>query len=111
MLFMENGPDSKWIAYTKRLTNEYSSIFIYSLDQKKSFQITDAMANCKIPAWDKSGKYIYFTASTDYGMNVGWLDMSSYDHPVTSSIYMAVLSKETKSPLAPQSDDEVAKRI
>jgi tricorn protease len=37
------------------------------------------MANCKIPAWDKSGKYIYF--STDYGMNVGWLDMSSYDHP------------------------------
>jgi hypothetical protein len=67
------------------------------------------MANCKIPAWDKSGKYIYFTASTDYGMNVGWLDMSSYDHPVTSSIYMAVLSK-TKSPLAPQSDDEVAKK-
>jgi tricorn protease len=78
----------------QRLTNEYSSIFIYSLDQKKSFQITDAMANCKIPAWDKSGKYIYFTASTDYGMNVGWLDMSSYDHPVTSSIYMAVLSKK-----------------
>jgi Tol biopolymer transport system component len=36
------APDSKWIAYTKRLTNEYSSIFIYSLDQKKSFQITDA---------------------------------------------------------------------
>jgi tricorn protease len=37
------------------------------------------MANCKIPGM--SGKYIYFTASTDYGMNVGWLDMSSYDHP------------------------------
>jgi tricorn protease len=39
------------------------------------------MANCKIPAWDKSGKYIYFTASTDYGMNVGWLDMSSMTIP------------------------------
>jgi tricorn protease len=110
VIYGEWAPDSKWIAYTKRLTNEYSSIFIYSLDQKKSFQITDSMANCKIPAWDKSGKYIYFTASTDYGMNVGWLDMSSYDHPVTSSIYMAVLSKDTKSPLAPQSDDEVVKK-
>jgi tricorn protease len=110
VIYGEWAPDSKWIAYTKRLSNEYSSIFIYSLDQKKSFQITDAMANCKAPAWDKSGKYIYFTASTDYGMNVGWLDMSSYDHPVTSSIYMAVLSKETKSPLAPESDDEVAKK-
>jgi tricorn protease len=79
MLFMENGHQTP-SGLHQRLTNEYSSIFIYSLDQKKSFQITDAMANCKIPAWDKSGKYIYFTASTD-GMNVGWLDMSSYDHP------------------------------
>ncbi len=108
VIYGEWSPDSKWLAYTKRLSNEYSSIFIYSLDQKKSFQVTDEMANCKLPAWDKSGKYIYFTASIDYGMNVGWLDMSSYGHPVTSSIYMAVLSKETVSPLAPESDDEVS---
>ncbi len=107
VIFGEWSPDSKWLAYTKRLTNEYSSIFVYSLDQKKSFQLTDGMANCKMPAWDKSGKYLYFMASIDYGMNVGWLDMSSFDHPVTSSIYMAVLSKETVSPLAPESDDEV----
>ncbi|WP_338410401.1 PDZ domain-containing protein [uncultured Flavobacterium sp.] len=110
VIYGEWAPDSKWIAYTKRLSNEYSSIFIYSLDQKKSFQITDGMANCKMPAWDKSGKYIYFMASIDYGMNVGWLDMSSFDHPVTSSIYMAVLSKETLSPLAPESDDEVPEK-
>lgn len=106
VIYGEWAPDSKWLAYTKRLTNEYSAIFIYSIDQKKSFQLTDGMANCKTPAWDKSGKYIYFTASTDYGMNVGWLDMSSFDHPVNSSVYLAVLSKETLSPLAPESDDE-----
>jgi tricorn protease len=110
VIYGEWAPDSKWLAYTKRLSNEYSSIFIYSLDQKKSFQITDEMANCKMPAWDKSGKYIYFMASIDYGINVGWLDMSSFDHPVTSSIYMAVLSKETLSPLAPESDDEVVEK-
>lgn len=110
VIYGEWAPDSKWLAYTKRLSNEYSSIFIYSLDQKKSFQITNGMANCKMPAWDKSGKYIYFLASIDYGMNVGWLDMSSYDHPITSSIYMAVLSNETLSPFAPQSDDEVTEK-
>ncbi|MFZ4545121.1 MAG: S41 family peptidase [Saprospiraceae bacterium] len=106
VIFGEWAPDSKWLAYTKRLTNEYSAIFIYSLEQKKSFQITDGMANCQMPAWDKSGKYIYFLASVDYGMNVGWLDMSSYDHPIHSSIYMAVLSKDTATPLSPESDDE-----
>ena len=104
------APDSKWLAYTKRLSNEYSAIFIYSLDQKKSFQVTDGMSNCKMPAWDKSGKYLYFMGSIDYGMNVGWLDMSSFDHPVTSSIYVAVLSKGEASPLAPESDDEVIKK-
>ena len=109
VIYGEWAPDSKWLAYTKRLTNEYSAIFIYSLDQKKSFQITDGMSYCKLPAWDKSGKYLYFTASTDYGMNVGWLDMSSYDHPVKSSIYLAVLSKDEASPLAPESDDEEIK--
>jgi len=106
VMFGEWAPDSKWLAYTKRLTNEYAAIFVYSLEQKKSFQITDGMSDCRMPAWDKSGKYIYFKASTDYGMNVGWLDMSSLDHPINSSIYMAVLSKEEASPLAPESDDE-----
>jgi len=110
VIYGEWAPDSKWLAYTKRLTNEYSAIFIYSLEQKKSFQITDGMSNCKMPAWDKSGKYLYFLASVDYGMNVGWLDMSSYDHPITSSVYVAVLSKDDPSPLAPESDDEVVKK-
>jgi tricorn protease len=109
VIYPEWASDSKWIAYTKRLTNEYSAIFVYSLDQAKTFQITDGMADCNNPVWDASGKYIYFTASTNYGMNVGWLDMSSYNHPVKKAIYMAVLSKETKSPLDPESDEEVIK--
>jgi len=49
-------------------------------------------------------------ASVDYGMNVGWLDMSSFDHPIYSSIYAAVLSKDEASPLSPESDDEEIKK-
>lgn len=109
VIYGEWSPDSKWLAYTKRLSNEYSAIFVYSLDQKKSFQLTDGMADCQMPAWDASGKYIYFTASTDYGLNVGWLDMSSYEHPINRAIYLAVLSKDEPSPLAPESDDEAVK--
>jgi tricorn protease len=65
--------------HTPKVNNRIFLYFIYSLDQKKSFQITDAMANCKIPAWDKSVNI--FILQLNYGMNVGWLDMSSYDHP------------------------------
>jgi tricorn protease len=109
VIYPEWAPDSKWITYTKRLTNEYAAIFVYSMEQAKTFQITDGMSDCNNPAWDVSGKYIYFMASTNYGMNVGWLDMSSYEHPINRAIYVAVLSKESPSPLAPESDEEVMK--
>ena len=100
------SPDSKWIAYGKRLPNEFSAIFIYSLDQKQSFQITDGMSECRQPTWDKNGKYLYFMASTNYGLNTGWLDMSSLERPVDYSLYVTVLDKDEKSPLLPKSDEE-----
>lgn len=105
----EWSPDSKWIAYTKRLKSEYKAIFVYSLEKKKSFMITDGMSDCLSPAWDKSGKYIYFLASTNFGLNVGWLDMSSMERPVRRAVYLAVLSKDEVSPLAPESDEEEVK--
>jgi tricorn protease len=109
LIYPEWASDSKWIAYTKRLTNEYAAIFVYSIEQNKTFQITDGMSDCNNPAWDASGKYIYFLGSTNFGMNVGWLDMSSYDHNISRAVYVAVLSKETPSPIAPESDDEIIK--
>ncbi len=100
------SPDSEWIAYTKRLTNQYNAIFIYSLEKNRSFQLTDGLSDCKSPAWDAGGKYIYFLASTDYGLNVGWLDLSSLERPIRRGVYLAVLSAAEPSPLLPESDDE-----
>src|SRR5205085_11504626 len=37
-----------------------------------------------------------------------WLDMTSYDHPVTSALYLTVLKKSEPSPLLPESDEEKA---
>ena len=105
-IYPEWSPDSKWIAYTKRLKNQYNVVFIYSLKKNKSFQLTDGLSDSKSPAWDNDGKYIYFLASTDYALNVGWLDLSSFERPIKRSIYLAVLSSTESSPLLPESDDE-----
>ncbi len=102
------SPDSRWIAYTKQLHNHQRAVFVYSLATGKSTQITDGMSDCLYPAFDKSGKYLFFTASTDLGLSTGWLDMSSEAHPVTRSVYVAVLRKDLPSPLKPESDEEKA---
>lgn len=100
------SPDSRWIAYARRLPSYFRAIFVYDVQNGTTRQLSDGMADATWPAWDASGKYLYWTASTDYGPRTGWLDMSSYDHPVTRAIYAAVLKKEEPNPLAPESDEE-----
>ena len=100
------SPDSKWIAYTRKLKSHLHAVFVYSLDQNKTFQLTDGMSDSANAQFDKEGKYLYFTASTDTALSSGWLDMSSIQRPVTRSVYVAVLAKDLPSPLAPESDEE-----
>jgi tricorn protease len=100
------SPDSKWLAYTLQLANHMRAVYVYSLDTHKTNQVTDGMSDALYPNFDKNGKYLYFTASTDMGLTTGWLDMTSEAHPVTCSVYVAVLKKDLPSPLAPESDEE-----
>jgi tricorn protease len=101
------SPDSRWLAYTRELDSHMRAVFVYSLEHAGvPHQITDGQSDALFAAFDKSGKYLYFTASTDVGPTTGWLDMSSMNRPVTRSIYVAVLRKDLPSPLAPESDEE-----
>ena len=100
------SPDSRWIAYSKNLENRMRAIFVYSFADGKSYQLSDGMSDAISPAFDASGKYLYFLASTNYGPNVGWLEMSSTERPVRRSIYLAVLPASEPSPLLPEIGDE-----
>jgi len=100
------SPDSKWLTYTRYLPNHQHAVFVYSIESGKESQITDGTADARFPVFDKNGKTLYFTASTDLGLSLGWLDLSSYQHPVTRSVYAVVLKKGDASPVEPQSDEE-----
>ncbi|MGH9901198.1 MAG: S41 family peptidase, partial [Pyrinomonadaceae bacterium] len=100
------SPDSRFLAYTKQLKNRLGTVFIYSLQDAKTRQVTDGMSDARFAAFDKDGKHLYFTASTNAGPTTGWLDMSSFPHNVTRSVYIVVLGKDLPSPLAPESDEE-----
>src|SRR5438552_7626840 len=104
------APDSKWLAYSTRLPNYLGAIRVYSLASGKTTQITDGMSDAKLPVFDKDGKYLYFTASTDSGPSLQ-PDVGSFTRPVARSVYLAVLSKDQASPFAPESDEEKAAEI
>ncbi len=99
------SPDSKWLAYSKHLKNYLSAIFLYSVADGRSTQITDGMSDARYPVFDKEGKYLYFTASTDSGPSLQ-PDIHSMARTETRSVYLAVLANDQPSPLAPESDEE-----
>ena len=86
--------DSRWIAYSKSLDNHLRAIFVYSIADGKTSQVTDGMSDAVSPAFDAGGKYLYFLASTNVGPQTGWLEMSSLDRPTRRSVYVVVLSAQ-----------------
>jgi tricorn protease len=100
------SPDSKWVAYSSRLKSLYHAIFISNVETGETRQATDGLADSVWPAWDASGKYLWFLASTEFGLKSQWLDMTSYDHDENFGLYLAVLKKGEASPILPESDED-----
>ena len=100
------SPDSEWIVYTKQLMNRLRAVCVYSLHSGASTQLTDGLSDAQHAAFDKGGKFIYFTASTNTGFQPAWLDMSSEARIVRRNAYLIVLRSDEPSPLAPESDEE-----
>ena len=103
------SPDAKWILYARSLPSLENAAFLYNIADGKITQITDGMSNVTNPVFDASGKYIFFTASTDIGPAIDGFGLGSLNRTTTASVYIAVLSKDEKSPIPPESDDEKAK--
>ncbi len=99
------SPDSKWLTYGKRLENYLGAVFLYSLADGKSTQLTDGLSDARHPVFDRDGKYLYFTASTDSGPSLE-ADIGSAGRTLSRNVYLVVLAKSEPSPFAPESDEE-----
>jgi tricorn protease len=100
------SPDSKWLAYAMDNQAMITTVYVHSIEQGKSFQVSDGLSDVSGPAFDKSGKYLFFFASTDAGPGNDWFAQSNADMRTTSGIYLAVLPNDVVSPLARESDEE-----
>ena len=100
------SPDSRFIAYTLNTRSYMQQVFVYDVEAGSSHHVTDGLSEVGEPVFDRSGDYLYFTASTDAGPVKHWFAMSNADMEASSSIYVAVLRADGESPLAPESDEQ-----
>ncbi len=99
--------DSKWIAWSRDLKNHYQAVFVYSLDSGRATQIADGLADASGPVFDRDGKHLYFTASTNNGIASDFENLSALNNlNVVSNVYAVVLKRDGANPLQPESDEE-----
>ena len=98
------SPDSRFLAYAKRLHNRAGTIFIRDLANRKNYQITDGITHAQLPVFDANGKYLYFVSSPNAGMSEfswGVLNGTLSRPLVIRRVHALILSKNAPSPLLP----------
>jgi tricorn protease len=99
------SPDSKWIAYSKTGLNMQNSLYIYSLDQKKAFHVTNGFYDDENPVFDPEGKYLFFISTRFYYPSQGIFEQH-FNYYDARGIFALTLQANEPSPFAPQSDEE-----
>ena len=95
------SPKGPWIAYTTRGANVNAELQLYNLDTRRSYAVTEGLADIGSPVFSKDGKLLFFAASTNAGSVYGGLDMTTQDRPYRAGLYAVVLEADGESPLAP----------
>ena len=102
------SPDSQWIAWARPEENELNKVYLYSTASKKPVPVTDDWYDAGNPKFSDDGKYLLLTSGRDFKPLFGQTEFSNVYRDL-DRVYLVTLSRETESPLAPQSD-EVGKK-
>ena len=101
------SPDSKWLAYEKHAANQFRQIFLYSLEQRKSFPVTNGFTDDFTPIFDRSGDYLYFLSNRNLTPTFSDFEQT-FNFNQSTGIYAVILASDAASPFAPESDEEAA---
>ena len=98
------SPDSRYLAFVNAENENIQGIHIYDTKDGNDHLITNPMFNTYHPAWDASGKYLYFLSETHINPRTSnYYDQFVFLTP--DKIYMYLLNKDVESPFA--FDDEL----
>jgi tricorn protease len=98
------SPDSKWIVYSKPEVDVMTKVYIYSLEAKESYAVTDGWFSSYGGAFSADGKYLFFISNRSFNPTYGQTEWNHIYQDV-AKIYLVTLSKDVKSPFEPKSDE------
>jgi tricorn protease len=98
------SPDSKWITFTRPEEESMAKVWLYSMEQNKSFEVTDGWYTAGSARFSNDGKYLFFVSARDFSPQYGGTE---FNHIYTDMqrLYFATLAKATENPFKPKQDE------
>jgi tricorn protease len=101
------SPDSRWIAYSQQERDSLNKVSLYSVEQDKTYAVTDGWYASGSPCFSGDGKYLFFESSRDFNPIYSGTEWNHAYQDMTR-IYFVTLSKATPSPFRPRTEEEGA---
>ncbi|MBU1938044.1 PDZ domain-containing protein, partial [bacterium] len=99
------SPDSKYIAFTRMVSNNFGVVCIYDIEKDKVVQVTDPMFDSGDVSWDPEGKYLYFMSLRFFNPRIDYGNDFIYTFDELTHPYALILSADEKSPFALKDDE------
>ena len=98
------SPDSRFVTYIKNNDLGIGSVWIHSLRDKESYQVTSDLTHESEPSFDPQGRYLYFLSSRDQDLQFSSIE---FNYMVTNSarVYAAQLNTNQPALFLPKSDE------
>ena len=103
------SPDSKWVVYVKFGENTQDVVWVYSLEQDKSFQVTDDIYIDFSPVFSSCGKYLFFLSDRDFDLSFSSFELD-YIYQNSTNIYAIALTKAIPPLFKDKNDVEEVKK-
>ncbi len=98
------SPDSKWLTFTKPEVRRFPNIYLYGLEATNTVQVTDGWFAVGSPEFSSDGKYLFFVSARSFNPTYGSTEWN-HIYSDLQRLYLVTLASDTKSPLAPKSDE------
>jgi tricorn protease len=100
--------DSNWLAWWRPVKNILgrSAIWLYDASKGEVHRVTSGVYNDSWPAFDREGKYLYFSSTRDFSDPLYADEGTTWIYTQTELLCAVPLTEDTAAPLPPEIDEE-----
>ena len=89
--------DNNWIAYTDQNPQGFKIIFLYSIKNNKTYQVTSEFYNSENPVFSKDSKYLFFVSNRNFNAKINTMEWN-HAYLEMQKIYGICLQNDEPNP-------------